>query len=243
MVSLLLQLAGPMQSWGSQSRFNRRSTDDAPTKSGIVGLLAAATGRRRIDPIEDLARIRLAIRIDQPGQLMRDYHTAAARTGRIDRATGRPAEKTQLSERFYLADAVFLAVVEADPSLVGGLAEALRNPVFVLSLGRRSCVPSRPLLLGTSQMPASDVIATHRWLASPREQVRHKHVTVRLETVVDCPPGTPGAEARRDEPVSFDPVRREYGWRSVLRSGVHIANPAVAPDAPVADHDPFELLG
>ena len=39
---LLLQLAGPLQSWGAASRFARRSTENAPTKSGLVGLLAAA---------------------------------------------------------------------------------------------------------------------------------------------------------------------------------------------------------
>lgn len=78
---LVLRLAGPMQSWGSRSQFNRRDTDDQPTKSGIVGLLAAAAGRRRGDPIEDLVGLRLAVRVDQPGTLLRDYHTVSNYTG------------------------------------------------------------------------------------------------------------------------------------------------------------------
>lgn len=73
---LVLRLAGPMQSWGSSSRFTRRSTEAFPTKSALVGLLAAAQGRRRSDPIEDLAELRFAVRVDQPGQLLRDFHTA-----------------------------------------------------------------------------------------------------------------------------------------------------------------------
>lgn len=75
--SLVLRLAGPMQSWGSSSEFNWRQTDAQPTKSGIVGLLAAASGRRREDPIEDLLALRLGVRIDQPGTLLRDYHTVS----------------------------------------------------------------------------------------------------------------------------------------------------------------------
>ena len=52
---LLLRLKGPLQSWGDSSRFTRRETRQEPTKSGVLGLLAAAQGRRRGDPIEDLA--------------------------------------------------------------------------------------------------------------------------------------------------------------------------------------------
>ena len=51
MTVLLLRLAGPLQSWGVKSRFTVRATELAPTKSGIIGMLAAAVGRRRTDPI------------------------------------------------------------------------------------------------------------------------------------------------------------------------------------------------
>ena len=50
---LLLKLAGPLQSWGSSSRFARRGTEIAPTKSGVIGLLAAAKGMRRTEPLTD----------------------------------------------------------------------------------------------------------------------------------------------------------------------------------------------
>ena len=78
--SLVLRLAGPLQSWGGQSQFNRRDTLGEPTKSGITGLLAAAQGRRRQDPIEDLLALRLGVRTDQPGSLLRDY-TRSVTTG------------------------------------------------------------------------------------------------------------------------------------------------------------------
>lgn len=50
---LLLQLAGPLQSWGDSSRFVRRETRNEPTKSGVIGMLASAQGRTREDSIED----------------------------------------------------------------------------------------------------------------------------------------------------------------------------------------------
>lgn len=54
MATLLLRLAAPLQSWGSDSKFETRKTDREPTKSGVVGLLAAALGLRR-DDTEGLA--------------------------------------------------------------------------------------------------------------------------------------------------------------------------------------------
>ena len=73
----MLRLAGPLQSWGGHSQFNRRDTSSEPTKSGILGLLAAAQGRRRQDPIEDLLTLRLGVRTDPAGSLLRDYHTVS----------------------------------------------------------------------------------------------------------------------------------------------------------------------
>ena len=129
MTVLLLRLAGPLQSWGVKSRFTVRATELAPTKSGIIGMLAAAVGRCRTDPIEDLLSLRFGVRKDQPGRVIRDFHTART----LDGKTSMP-----LSERYYLADAVFLAGIEGDTALLEGLDEALRHPFFPLYLGRRS---------------------------------------------------------------------------------------------------------
>lgn len=73
---LLMQLAGPLQSWGASSRFARRSTEPAPTKSGVIGLLAAALGRARSADLTDLAALRFGVRVDQRGTPLRDFHTA-----------------------------------------------------------------------------------------------------------------------------------------------------------------------
>jgi CRISPR system Cascade subunit CasD len=211
---LLLRLDGPLQAWGDASRFVRRHTRTEPTKSGVLGLLAAAQGRRRTDPIEDLAALTFGVRVDQRGRLIRDFQTA------IRRGASK-SESMPLSYRYYLADAIFLAAVEGDANLLSGLDEALRSPAFPLYLGRRACPPGDAAIsLGVHEGLLEAALRDHAWLAREwyrRQQGRKVH----LEMVMDAPPGSPDAETARDVPLSFDPVRREYGWRDVVRLQPH----------------------
>ena len=209
---LVLRLAGPLQSWGSSSRFTRRSTEAFPTKSGIVGLLAAAQGRRRTDPIEDLLALRFGVRKDQPGRVIRDFHTARTLDGK---------ESMPLSNRYYLADAVFLAGIEGDRPLLEGIDEALQHPAFPLYLGRRSCPPTHPVSLGLRETTLLDALRAEPWLASPwfRKQ-QHSHVfdaELLLDQEVVPAEERGAARGSRDVPVSFDPRRRDYGFRQVER--------------------------
>lgn len=75
---LLVRLAAPLQSWGVLSRFSRRDTRSRPTKSGVVGLCAAALGLDRTDDLGELAKIRFGVRADHPGTPVRDYHVVGA---------------------------------------------------------------------------------------------------------------------------------------------------------------------
>ncbi len=119
MATLLLRLAAPLQSWGSDSKFETRKTGREPTKSGVVGLLAAALGLRR-DDTEGLARLnglRFAVRADQEGSLLVDFHTAKSR------------DTSYVTYRHYLQDAVFLAGLESgDEALLRELEDALQAP-------------------------------------------------------------------------------------------------------------------
>lgn len=207
----MLRLAGPLQSWGDSSRFTVRETRERPTKSGVLGLLAAAQGRRRTDPIEDLARLRFGVRTDQEGRLMRDFHTAH----------GAP-----LSHRYYLMDAGFLAAVEGDDSLLQALHTALSRPAFPLYLGRRACPTQGRVSLGMVNRDLEDALRAHDWLAAPwyrRAQPRR----VSLPISVDAGPGYTGpVEQRPDVPIDFSQERRRYGWRAVQRlDPVVIENP------------------
>ena len=73
MPTLLLRLAGPMQSWGTTSRFDERDTQLEPSKSGVIGLLCAALGRDRAESVDDLAALRMGVRVDREGVPMRDF--------------------------------------------------------------------------------------------------------------------------------------------------------------------------
>ena len=79
MPTLLIRLAGPMQSWGTSSRFDRRDTGKEPSKSGVIGLLSAAMGigRENWVDLEPLAALSMGIRHDRPGILKQDYQTAS----------------------------------------------------------------------------------------------------------------------------------------------------------------------
>jgi CRISPR system Cascade subunit CasD len=234
--SLLLRLGAPLQAWGTSSRFVRRNTDRTPSKSGVIGLLAAAQGLRRTDPLEDLLTLRIGVRIEQPGRLERDFQTARSRDG---------SESMPLSYRFYLSDAAFLVAVQGDLALLEGLREALRRPVFPLFLGRRSCPPVGRLDHGLHDGDIGDALADQPWLASTWVQKACRSADVALDTVVDCPPGESGSDLVRDDPITFDPRHRDYGWRTVLHGRVTVANPAYPRDRPAADdagRDPLDPM-
>ena len=75
--------------------------------------------------------------------------------------------------------------------------------------------------------------------SAPWFQRECKQPNVWLDLAADCPPGTPGAELVRDEPVSFDPRHRQWEWRTVMRHDpVRVANPMFAGDR----HDPMAVL-
>jgi CRISPR system Cascade subunit CasD len=111
------RLAGPLQSWGSRSRFVRRDTEAAPTKSGVLGMVAAAKGIRRTDPLESLLGLRFGVRVDHPGQLVRDFHTAQRPEKQRDGAVSWTA--LPLSYRYYVSDAVFPAVLDRSYGCLG----------------------------------------------------------------------------------------------------------------------------
>ncbi|MGC9499267.1 type I-E CRISPR-associated protein Cas5/CasD [Streptomyces sp. WG7] len=234
---LVLRLAGPLQSWGASSRFTRRTTESAPTKSGVIGLLAAAAGIERGDDagLAPLAALRFGVRIDQPGTRIRDFHTAHH---------GVTGASMPLSERFYLADAVFVAAVEGDDALITGLYDALRVPVYPPYLGRRSCPPAEPVGLGLhSDAHLEDVLASVPWQASAWYRRRHRtpqSLTVLREANADDE-SAKTADVLRDQPLSFDAAHRRHALRTVVTAVVPAPIPAEGGSFQNT-HDPFAAL-
>ncbi|MCD7100740.1 type I-E CRISPR-associated protein Cas5/CasD [Pseudoclavibacter sp. 13-3] len=212
---LTLRLAAPLQSWGVRSRFSRRLTQPLPTKSAVIGMLAAAAGVRRTDSLERFEGLRFGVRADQPGTLMRDFHTTHDDSG----------HPMPLSERYYLQDAVFLAALEADDrERLETIAQSLQSPYFPIFLGRRSCPPDGPIEAEVVEGTLEDVLSTHAWTATARHQDEYRHgrssgrsraggLTVQIEPSAGA--ADDAIEIVDDEPVSFDPRRRLWRGRRV----------------------------
>lgn len=237
--TLLLRLAAPLQSWGSSSKFDARYTEQMPTKSGIIGLLACAMGIRRSAPLDFFRDVKVGVRADQKGKLGVDYQVV-----RITKEDKRKDVKAQswITYRHYLLDAVFLVVVEAPLDKLRQFADALQHPAFPLFLGRRSCPPAGQLVLGIVKKSMEEALQEEPWLASSWYRKRALQKQVRyLEALVETAPGTPGSFTKKDEPLSFDPHLRRYGFRNVIFRQVSLS--AVYPEAQLETvHDPMQLL-
>jgi CRISPR system Cascade subunit CasD len=161
--TLAILLDGPLQSWGVDSRYQQRDTAAFPTKSGIIGLLAAALGIDKHAPNEatllaPYVALRLTVLRSPSGVPKRsgrltDFHTvgggydSAAGWQRLSisrRATGGPAD-TVITRRSYLTDSAFVALLEGDRTVLATAADALSDPCWGLWFGRKACIPAAPL--------------------------------------------------------------------------------------------------
>jgi CRISPR system Cascade subunit CasD len=187
-----------MQSWGVQSRFGVRDTGLEPSKSGVLGLACAAMGIARTDEAQlaQLAHLIMGVRVDREGRLRVDYHTAS----NVLKAGG-GLKDTELSNRYYLADALFLVGLAGDDlPLLKCIHAALRNPVWPLFLGRKAFVPGQPVWLVDGLKPNSslqDALACYPPLTTPSENGRFRLVLEDPDGVI----------VRSDQPISFQARR------------------------------------
>ena len=225
MAVLLLRLAAPLQSWGADSKFEIRRTNREPTKSGVIGMLAAAVGLRRdrTAELETLNKLRFGVRADREGELLVDFHMAK-----------NPEKKNAdyLTYRHYLQDAVFLAGLEsADGEMLEKLKNALERPAFPLYLGRRSCPPTLPLVLGIRQGSLEEILQNEPTFCEGKEPES-------MRIVMDAAPGEYGSAVLKDVPISFSPLHRRYGYRSAKE--IYIRNETASMNH--TEHDPFSEL-
>ena len=235
MKHLALYLRAPLQSWGASSKFGDRGTLDAPTRSGLLGLLAAACGIDKNDEARDrewlarVATLSLSVLAFRRGDRMTDYHTVGARYDKDDpwqkrmiptTADGKP-RGTDLTHRDYLADSVFGAILAGDDALVAEMAAGLADPVWGVWLGRKSCIPTEPILAGVFDSENDAKGALDARLRKSLElgggKVAGKAESGVAFTVVEARPGE-SDETVLDIPVSF--TRREFHARGIVRPPV-----------------------
>ncbi|MFZ2529771.1 MAG: CRISPR-associated protein Cas5 [Rhodococcus sp. (in: high G+C Gram-positive bacteria)] len=238
--TVTFRLAGPQQAWSVQQRRAHRPTQDHPTKSGVIGLIANALGRDRSDDISDLTALQIGVRTDKPGTIETDYHTsgsgefpllpaeiladpaltrAAAKGLRPDRAyaapknIGRDSKGTLVGKRdnAILTTDEYLADAEFTIALTG-------HTDLVEQIAAALTAPARSLYLGRRAYP----------LSKPPNPLLHPHdnpaaalgATATGPTWIEEPPTR---EAHRnhnthivvDQPTRFD--HRRYVGRLETR--------------------------
>lgn len=238
MKTILLKFSGPLQSWGTNSHFETRYTEDHPSISGVIGMIAAGLGLSRSDN-EGMARLNslsYAVRIDQPGQMMKDYHTAKKykKNGDFDR--------TYVTTRFYLQDAVFLVALSSeDEKLIDDVKTSVTNPNFALFLGRRSLPPTADMFLGVFDEDAVSLLRRFDWQAS--DWYQRKNTSRQLYIYADESLLSKGKmQIRNDIVLSFSQItgrkfipRKEFGTSIELQNAIETKN--------IHDHDAFEAVG
>ncbi|MDD5922746.1 MAG: type I-E CRISPR-associated protein Cas5/CasD [Eubacteriales bacterium] len=234
MKTVLLKFSGPLQAWGTDSHFEIRHTDSHPSKSGVIGMIAAGLGYRRdeTDKLSRLNRLDFAVRIDQPGEILRDYHTA-----KKYKANGE-LERTYVTNRYYLQDAVFIvALGSSDEDLIRDVKAAVSSPYFSLFLGRRSLPPTADLFLGIVDTDALSALKNVPWQASPWYKKKHPGI---LQIFADNTMLNDGSvRIRNDEAISFSQrCGRKFNPRREARTVIEIEY-----SGETEEHDAFDAIG
>lgn len=204
--SLGLRLAGPLQSWGIEDRFNLRKTAMLPTKSGIVGLCCAALGAPKGSEIERewLRKLSvlhcLIIQVPAgayPMRRMDDYHTV-----QNTRTADGKIKDTHLTRRTYLSDASFIVILSGDAETLAEVGSALADPVWGIWLGRKACIPSAPVYAGIHSDEAAAITALLK--GTPLSSFTHQRDVESFDEGTDTLSDTPASFA---EPRGFLPRR------------------------------------
>jgi CRISPR system Cascade subunit CasD len=185
------------------------------------------------------------VRVDRQGTLLKDYHTAGDGVFRGSRdyfaptSSGGKGKNPVVTERHYLQDASFLVALEGENELLHQLASALIDPAWPLALGRKSCPPAEPVLIAILERDARAALAQHPL------QLHRRHLPLawsddawrftpdlsaqNIRFVFECGPNDPGAQMRRDVPVTWaDRLDRQYTVRFV-RDEIRPLTPEVIP--------------
>lgn len=238
MKTILLKLSGPLQSWGTTSHFETRQTDRHPSKSAIIGLIAASMGYRRDNDLEinKLNDLDFAVRIDQEGQLLRDYHTAKKykKNGAL--------ERTYVTNRYYLEDAVFVvAIGHEDIQMMNAIEKGLKAPYFQPFMGRRSLPLPADFLIESKEAGVVECLSNLSWQASEWYQKNH---TNKVPIYADADLlSKEVVHMRQDRVESFSQKNRQFGFRGEASKIVEVRRKVNDIEALAGEHDAFNGIG
>ncbi|MEQ0488847.1 type I-E CRISPR-associated protein Cas5/CasD [Anaerococcus murdochii] len=229
MKTILLKLTGPMQSWGTSSRFETRMSDYYPSKSGVIGIIAASLGYNRDEDekIQKLNDLDFAVRVDQEGVLKKDFHIA------IKLDDNGNAEKPYVTNRYYMEDAVFVvAISHEDDKWIEEILQGLKYPYFQPFMGRRCCPLPGSFILGKSEEDPIEALKNLDWQAAAWYKKKNKNYRADIYADKDLLPENPHT-IRNDRVVSFSQKERKFGPRFEARSSILMAK---------SDKDPLDFF-
>lgn len=244
---LVFTLAAPFAAFGAVAVGERRPTWDRPSKSQIVGLIAGCLGIERADEDRQMQLARsvwMAVRIDDPGRIATDYHTAQVPPQRRNRRFRTRAEelavdktelKTILSRReMRLGSHYTIALSPSDAKTnappLADIESALRTPVFAPYAGRKAnalMLPMTPHILSeddvTRAFAAYDALRSdavkklcQRFWLTPHPQTRPR---IYLDPeLLPTPHDVDRYEERRDMPQSRAKWRFDLRTEALLKS-------------------------
>lgn len=212
MKTLTIKLTSPLQSFGNDALYNYRTSYRLPSKSMVVGMVAAALGYdRNNSKIENLNSLMFAVRIDQPGYLLKDYQTVEWQTG-----------KRKVTHRTYYQDAIYLVALTGDDRHIDKINYALHHPKFQLYIGRRSNPPAG--VLETKVYDEDNPIAVLRdapWVASKRFKDRSQHTNgYEAEIMGDAKAALGRPTFTIKDLYQCGPHDRQHGYRYAVKDYV-----------------------
>lgn len=227
MKTILLKFAGPLQSWGTDSKFETRYTDRYPSKSGVLGLISASLGLERDNDKgnQRLNELDFAVRIDQTGELLHDYQSARRYTKK-----GIPFKNPYITNRYYLQDAVFaVAIGHKDEQWMDEIEDALKHPYYQPFLGRRSNPLTADFFIGTTNEDAVRSLEQLAWQAAP--WFKKKNSVEKLTIYADADLISQGSSTLiRDRVVSFSQKERKHGFRPIKRKYIPVIDHKIAEE-------------
>lgn len=213
MKTATIRLTAPLQSYGNQASFNQRTSDNYPSKSAVIGIIAAALGYRRDDArILQLNNLLFAVRIEQSGNMMTEFQTVEYQKSSIKTAR-------KLTYREFIQDAVFMVAIGSDNDHeIEKIVSALKHPKFQLYLGRRSNPPAGPLMIETyDEENPLQVLEKLSWQAEPwyQKRLRAPKFLTRIIADAELNPEN-NITMIKDKVGSFNQKNRYYQYRPVI---------------------------
>ncbi len=192
---LLLWLEGPFQSWGVNSKFNRRTTLEFPTRSGILGMLCCALGKggTQTELLKKMSTFSLEVfsftkneqsHLDAPNLMLRDFQVAGGgydkknlwenlmmpKTANGEMPTGTTGAK--IIYKYYLQNKAFAVVLYNLQGMEVVLKNAISNPCWDIYLGRKNCIPT-------------DYISRHEIFNSKEEALKEINVIASKKDLIE----------------------------------------------------------